>query len=241
MRWLLGTLVLLNVGLFMWGSWYQKGPVEERLQSRPPVNAEKMELLAQSAARRQKPQDPSAVRKRPIGVTQGGYVCVSLGLFKTLDHAQAAAGTLERQALSYRRRQQIERTTASYRVLLPPLRSRAAAEKKRQQLSRLGFKEHYITDEPGQENAISLGVFTIRQNAWALAQRLAERGISTKQEVVQEPVTRYWLDLKLGREDLAKLQTLEWADVDVGLLERSCTDLPAKIVGEPPAAEQEPG
>ncbi|MFQ5756598.1 MAG: SPOR domain-containing protein [Acidiferrobacterales bacterium] len=241
MRWLFGTLVLLNVGLFMWGSWYQKGPVEGRLQLRPPVNAEKMGLLTESAARRQKPRDPAAAPTRTIGVTQGGYACVSLGPFKTLDRAQAAAGTLERQALGYRRREQIERTTVSYRVLLPPLQSRAAAEKKRQQLSRLGFKEHYIIEEPGKENAISLGVFTIRQNAWALAQRLAEKGISTKQETLQEPVTRYWLDLKLGRADLAKLQALEWANVDVGLLERSCTDLPGKTVGEPPAVEQEPG
>ncbi|GMQ90195.1 MAG: hypothetical protein BMS9Abin10_0548 [Gammaproteobacteria bacterium] len=242
MRWLFGTLLLLNVGLLMWGSWYQNAPVERGPPSRPLVSPEKMTPLAEDVTvRGQQPRVRSDAQRGAAGGIQRGNVCVSIGPFKTRDRAQAAAGTLKEKDLAYRHREQVERTTVSYRVFLPPLSSRAAAEEKRQRLSRLGFREHYVIEEPGKENAISLGVFAVRQNAWALAQKLAGNGISAKQETLYDTATLYWLDLELGPQDFAKLRTLQWADIDVGLHEQSCAGVPASTVGDQPVEEGAPG
>ena len=42
LRWLLALLVLLNIGLLMWASWYRETPLEEGRTPLPAVNAERM-------------------------------------------------------------------------------------------------------------------------------------------------------------------------------------------------------
>lgn len=230
MKWLFAFLLLLNIGMFMWGSWYRAVPVGTLQELRPPLNAEKMRPLPVKPSR---PPEPPAPPVDDRAAAQANVACVSVGPFALAVQAQAASDKLKQLGLDHRQREHIEKTVASYRVFLPSLASRRAAEDKRKQLTRLGFKDHYIIEEPGKENEISLGVFAVKRNASVQARQLAEKGIRARQETVYNMVTVYWFDLKLARDEVAKLRKLDWRDPKVGLQERPCVKAPTKSVGEP--------
>ncbi len=230
MRWVVGLLLLLNIGLYMWGSWYATPLSGVGPPSQPPVNADKLRPL-------------STRLLGPGGVTKGDLAdstsrCAVLGPFNTVAQAEVAAGTLAQRGLGrYRQRQQQERV-ASYRVYLPSPGSRQAAERRRVQLTKLGFQDHYIIDEPGRENAISLGVFGVQQNAAAHVRQLSEKGINARLETIHNLQTTHWLDLELSAEERGGLRALRLEPpAGARLLERPC----AEADGEMSAAEEAGG
>jgi hypothetical protein len=140
--------------------------------------------------------------------------------------------TTRRLGASEPLREELEDAVASYRVYLPSLPSRKLAERKRTQLTDLGFKEHYIIDEPGRENAVSLGVFSVEKNATALVRALAQKGVSAKQEALTSPQTTYWLKAQIDAQRLAPLQAQEWADSRARLSWQACSQGAATAVGD---------
>lgn len=221
MKLLFACLLLLNVGIYMWGSWYKGPPAGSVNDARPPIHADKMRLLSEiKVARRSVParEEP----KRRSVAPQGTKVCLALGPFTTAVGAQAAGEKLKSLGIDHQQRVNIRKTIAGYRVFLSSLRSRQAAEQKRQQLTRLGFKDHYIIEEAGKKNAISLGVFAVKENAWALTHKLADHGISAKEETLYHTQTDYWWDLMLEEKDLAELRRADWENRKAQLRDRSC-------------------
>ncbi len=209
MRWLFGLLLLLNIGLFMWASWFQTSSPSAMPQSRPPVNADKLRPLSQT---------------RASAAVAASVSCASLGPFRNPAQAEAAAGVLARQGVTGWRRQQEERAP-SYRVYIPSLASREAAERRRAQLARLGFKDHYVIDEAGRENAISLGVFAVEQNAVALKERLATKTIDAEVEALDSVQTTHWVDVELSTEELERLGKTSFDPAGVArLTERPCPE-----------------
>ncbi len=234
MKLLFASLLLLNIGIYMWGSWYKDPPAESVNNARPPINADKMQPLSETiTTRRSVPVGDEPQRQDPAPPL--AQLCLALGPFTTPTGAQAAGEKLEKLGVDHQRRVNITKTIASYRVFLPSLGSRRAAEQKREQLARLGFKDHYIIEEPGKENAISLGVFTVKQNAWAMTRRLADQGISAKEETLYHTETSYWWDLTLEQKDLAELRRTDWRNRSARLHDRPC------VAGSSETQAQSPG
>jgi hypothetical protein len=213
-KWLIGVLLLLNVAVFMWGSWYKSVPPGAVVKARPPVNADTIRPLRPLAP----PKAGSADE-----VLQDGPLCISLGPFASEDQASTALTTAEHLGVSNASPEHRVETTTSYRVYLPSLPSRKLAERKRAQLTELGFKEHYIIDEPGRENAVSLGVFAVEKNAAALVRALAEKGVSAKQEAVTNAQTTYWLKGEIDRKQLSRLRQQGWSDARARLSWQACS------------------
>lgn len=222
MRLLFACLLLLNIVIYMWGSWHKGPPPGSVDDARPPINADGMRLLSEITATRQSVSAGEAPQRAELAAPQAAKVCLALGPFTTSVRAQAAGKKLKSLGVNHQRRVNIRKTIASYRVFLPSVGSRRAAEQKREQLARLGFKDHYIVEEPGKENAISLGVFAVKQNAWALTRRLADHGISAKEEILYNTQTDFWWDLTLEQKDLAKLRRAHWENRRVQLRDRPC-------------------
>lgn len=218
MRWAVGLLLILNIGLYMWGSWYEIPRSSIGPESRPPVNADKLRPLS---GRLPGPRG-SAVQG---GLTDGTRRCAVLGPFDTAAQVEAVAEILTQQGFTGPRQRQLQERAASYRVYLPSLGSRQAAERRRTQLTKLGFKDHYIIDERDRENAISLGVFASQQNAAAHARQLSEKGVKAKLETVYGLQTTHWLDLELGAEELGRLRSLPLEAPRAQLSERPCVGL----------------
>jgi cell division septation protein DedD len=220
MRVIFGVLLLLNVALLMWGEWYAHEPAKAEPSARPPVNADRIRLLTELATGTPAPiarSGPAAAKAPPTN-----QLCASLGPFMNSADADVAEGQVARAGFGDVQRRSVGRDVAAYRVYLPPLPTRQAAERKRAQLAQLGFREHYILDEPGRENAISLGVFSLAQNAHALIQNLAKKGINAKQETLHNTETTYWLDLEGPSDRLATLGRQAWVPPGVGLRSNHC-------------------
>lgn len=230
MKWIVGALVLANVGLLMWGSWYHAPLVDlDPIKPRPTVAQEKMKLLSEPGARLVL-RAPTAASAIPPNDVSANANCFQLGSFPTLEKARFAAGRLDIWGLSYSRVAEFETLGPSYRVYLPPFPSKEAAERKRRELAKLGFSDHaVIQQEEGMENAISLGIFSVEQNAIARAQQLARRNVDALIQPIPNVHPVYWLTLsapaidgQIGATPLARFTEEDWGVVNVSLRPAVC-------------------
>jgi len=192
MKWIFGALVLANIGIWMWAQWYREPPIATAYQSRPDVAPEKMKLLSEPASR-SKPDKPTAAK--PVATSTSGKACFRAGPFLDPNQATEVAEKLTALKLSFSRDAGERKAVTGYRVQLPPLESKTAAERKRRDLTRLGFKDHALITEPGFENAISLGVFSVEPNAKAQLSRLAAKGITASIVPIETTRLEIWFDI----------------------------------------------
>lgn len=221
LKWVFAALVLANLGLWMWASWYKDVPLEETRMARAPVAPEKIRLFNEPGIKltpRKAP--PPANAELTASVARA---CFHVGPFPDIDLVARAETRLNELPLTYSRRVEETRTTA-YQVYLPPLPSLKAAERKRQELTRLGFKDHALMQEPGMQNAISLGLFTVETNAESRVRELAAKKVQASIQPFPQTRTRYWLDVavKAPAETVGKMKQIDWAAKDVQVQDISC-------------------
>ena len=226
MRLLFAMLVLANVGLYMWATWYKDPPPAPVAPARSPIAPEKMRLLSepgvQLTTRKTTPPPPPPVQ------TADGDSCFALGPFTGKDAAQAAATQLQGWQINPSERAEQEQLTAAYRVYLPPFPSKQDAERKRRELTRLGFTDHALIHEEGLDNAISLGLFSVEANARLRLRQLAAKGVVAVFQSLPSTRNLYWLDfggeVKDGQLEAATIAALgahPWG-TDVHLYPRAC-------------------
>ncbi len=220
MKWTFAALVLLNIGLLMWASWYREEGEEPGRRPRPPVNAEKMVPLLTPGVVLQ-PRPAGVARPEPLIAVEREAAapveksCQAIGPFETRAQAARAGAKLEALGLAYVARSVEERVESGYWVFLPPLATRAEAEEKLKELSVRGIKDHYLVREAGMANAISLGVFAQRRNAERRKQELAVKGIQAN--LAPHPRTRtvYRLNLRVGELSVEQQEALNRTEWDV--------------------------
>ncbi len=174
MRWVFAALLAANLGFWMWASWYKTPAVPPAAAPRADIHPEKIRLVTEPGVRLvRRSSRPEVGTLAPASPN----VCYRLGPFTRREEAEQAGMRLAALGFGYELRTEARATITGWRVYLPPLGSRAAAEAKRRELSRLGFHDHAVLDEPGLENAVSLGVFTVEANAHHRLKRLGEKGV----------------------------------------------------------------
>lgn len=222
-KWLFALFILANVGLWLWMTGFRQDNTVTVEGPRPAIQPEKIRLLSEPGVQVQ-PRAPDApVSPELANVAAGG--CYRLGPFAGDVEVEQAIAILKQIPLAYERQREEQTIVTGYRVYLPPLASRAAAEKKRHQLTRLGFKDHSVIQEGDLENAISLGLFTVEANAQKHLQALAAKKIEAQMQTLTETHTRQWLALGPA-ENLAgvqpSLRETDWGGVDIKLEETAC-------------------
>ena len=236
LKWVFAALVLANLGLWMWASWYKESPLEETRAARPPVAPEKMRLFNEPDVKlipRKAP--PPANAELTTGVAPA---CFHIGPFPDSGLVARAETRLNELQLTYSRRSDETRQATGYLVYLPPLPSPQAAERRRQELTRLGFKDHALMQEEGMQNAISLGLFSVEANAENRVRELAAKNVQARIQSFQQTRTRFWLDVavKVPSETADKIRQIDWAARDVQVREITCpagTSLPPDKSREP--------
>jgi hypothetical protein len=222
LKWVFAALVLANLGLWMWASWYKQTPVEETRTARTPVAPEKMRLLNEPGVKltpRKAP--PPANAELTASVVPA---CFHIGPFPDVDLVARAETRLNELQLTYSRRSEETRSVTGYLVYLPPLPSQKAAERKRQELTRLGFKDHALIQDEGMQNAISLGLFTVEANAASRVRELAAKKVDARIQPFQQTRTRFWLDVavKVPAQTADRIRQIDWAAKDVRVREITC-------------------
>lgn len=235
MKWIFSALLLANIGLFMWAIWYKDMSGEPVKKPRPPVNAENM-LPLSTPGLKLKPRPAGGDRLELLPVAEREALgkekfCYVVGPFESRDAALKAGSVLEEMKLGYNTRSAEEKSESSYWVYLPPLATRKDAQAKVKELAALGFKEHFITQEGGRDNAISLGVFGQRENADSLLQELKAKDIEARLETRYRLRLLYWLNLRatdLTEEQVEYLGQYDWGPAEIRVRQAACEGHPVK-------------
>lgn len=237
MKWVFAALVLANLGLWMWASWYREEPTEEHRAAQPPIAPEKMRLLTETGVKLQPRKIATPTNAEPVAQAAPG--CFRIGPFPDAELAAKAEKILDDWHVRYERRSEQTQTITGYLVYYPALASQKAAEAKRRELTRLGFKDHALIQEEGRLNAISLGQFSVAANAEARVRELAAKGVEAKVQPLSLNRVRYWLNTadSVPAETAAKLKQTDWSAKDIQAREISC---PASANWPAPAPAREP-
>lgn len=232
LKWVFAALVLVNLGLWMWASWYREPPVHDiRTVARAPIAPEQMQLLTEPGVKLQPRQAPPPANAGLMAQALSP-VCLRLGPLPNLDLSVKAEAKLNEQHIAFVRRPEETNVVTGYLVYFPPLATREAAERKRQEFTRRGFKDHALIQEEGWNNAISLGLFAVEANAASRVRDLAAKGIKAKMRPLSQDHTIYWLDISASvpADIVTKLRQTDWGNKDIQLQESVC----------PPAANPPP-
>ena len=242
LKWVFATLVLANIGLWMWASWYREPPVEDNRVARAPIALEKMRLLSEAGVKLTPRKVPPPANAELAANTP--QVCFHIGPFPDADPTTKAEAKLNEWHLIYARRAEETKAITGYRVYLPPLKSKQAAERKRQQLTRLGFKDHALIQEEGWQNAISLGLFSVEANAESRVRELAAKGVVAKVQPLSQTRSVYWLDIGVSvpPDTALKVKQADWGAQDIQAQETTCPAgaSPSSAPPQPPPANAPP-
>ncbi len=203
MKWLFALLVLANIGLWMWGSWYKDNFTNDETTimatARTPLMPEKMRLLSEPGVKliplKTQATLASAEPSVEPGATLASRACYRIGPFLEPELAAIIGAKLEAMHIAAARRIEDKKTITTYRVYLPPFPSKEAAEKQRQELTDLGFEDHAVIQEEAWHNAISLGLFGVEANAENRIQELAAKGVQAQLQMLEQTQVHYWLEL----------------------------------------------
>ncbi len=207
MRNLFWILLLGNVILFAAMRAGGFGLGEQQVQAQPELNSDMIRLIpaVQSAPARALsssmpvagpvtasapvavPPPPESHSKpdsamdaaAPAPAKPGTMACLEWGDFSGTDLARATAALSALQLADKLSRREIEQDIG-YWVYFPPLRNKAAVDRKIAEIKALGVHDYFVVQGPGHwHNAISLGVFKTKEAAQGFLHGLNGRGIHT--------------------------------------------------------------
>ncbi|MEN3367553.1 MAG: hypothetical protein V7606_4827 [Burkholderiales bacterium] len=172
-------LLLANAGLFMYrqGDTMSDGREPARMSNQ--LNADKVKLMpaAQgSAASSNAPREVAVAPPQPAA-NKVEASCTEIGNFAAGD-ARRFEARLAAQSLGDRVRQRNIQEIMSHVVYIPPQGGKEEADKKVEELRRLGIDDIYIIqDDSSLRWAISLGVFKEEERARAHLAELTRKGV----------------------------------------------------------------
>lgn len=158
MRWIFALLLVVNVGFFAVMQLSQGKQDSDPMARHMPYQAERIRLMPEA--------DPPQAQPVPEPAAPA-QICLEWGFFtgQALGRAQDALKSLQlgKDAVTVRAAPE---KTSKYWVYIPPLKSRAEAQKKQEELKSLGIEESMVMlDSNKWRNAISLGVFSTQEAA----------------------------------------------------------------------------
>lgn len=180
---LFALLLLANAGLFA----YQQGYLEALLpDGREParlsgqINPDQIKLISADAARAKLvvPDEPEAEPAPAVAATaQPALSCTEVGNFEAAD-AKRFETRLAALSLGDKLSRRTVQEVARHMVYIPPQGDKEGADKKANELRRLGIKDFYVIQDTGELHwGISLGIFKTEEAARAHLAALGQKGV----------------------------------------------------------------
>ena len=173
MRTLFLLLVLANCMFFAWDR-YLRAPVsaEEHMQ-KVQLAPEKIRLVVNTPG-----ASAAAAAAAAAGKAVAPAACMEWGAFSGAAVARADAVITE-LALPADQVKRVLADASGYWVFIPPLKSRAEAEKAGRALKEFGVTEYTVVQDQNQRrHAISLGLFRTDEAAQAFLKSLQKKGVT---------------------------------------------------------------
>lgn len=246
MRNLFLALVLANLAFAAWDNWLARPAAESRTAANrnaptltlvselPPAQQSDTTpadgadgaspRLAAGAADSAQPDAASAdAAAQASSATAGsGPRCVTVGPFKELSRAAAAAGQLRSSGLSPSQRVAEGDIWVGYWVYIKDIPTQKRADAILQNLRQHGITDAYVIPDTDSGNVVSLGVFSeIRR---ARRRREAVRALDYDVTVADRTRrgTVYWIDVRLADGRSLDLDKLQPAGRIIRLEQRAC-------------------
>lgn len=166
MRMLVAFLLLANLALAGY-LWLDGASAGEGVRLKEQVQPDKIKLLS--------PQEVAALG--PTKAAALANVCLEWGPFGEFERTRALAD-IEPLALGKLVSQKRIETPTGWWVFIPPLPTKAAADKRAAELRAGGQKDVFVVDGGAQRLAVSLGVFRTEEAANTHLGDLAKQGVA---------------------------------------------------------------
>jgi hypothetical protein len=181
MKWIFAILLVINILFFsvmQFGSSHDREPIH----GHEPVKAENIKLLAEP----RKALEPVLALSEPP-VQSGDSILVEAKPEICLEWGQFSGSTLKRVTealdklkLGEKLIQYKAEKNGGYWVYVTPRKTLEEAQKKMEELKRLGVEESYIIREPlAMQYAISMGIFSTAETATKYLEQLREKGVKS--------------------------------------------------------------
>lgn len=229
MKWLFWLLLLASTVFFAFMQWGEALTGDGRsLQPQPPLHAEKIKLLKALPAVQAPVSSPSVTPEAAQAA------CMEWGEFSGSDLERATAA-MEKLKLGDSLTQRQVEHASGYWVYIPPLKTRADADRKVIQLNALGVAEHFIVQEAGKwHNAISLGIFKTEDAAQKFLENIREKGV--RSAVVSERMSKLVFTVFVLKNPdagtTAKVVELQKEFPGSELKAAACAGMPVTILGD---------
>ncbi|PPU07346.1 SPOR domain-containing protein [Xanthomonas arboricola] len=121
--------------------------------------------------------------------------CASLGPYATLADADAALARLRGQATRTRVREDKDAGVSTFRVMLPSIGDRAAAQALVKRIAAAGMGDYYVIAQ-GEDNSIALGQYQSRERAERRQASLVGAGFPAQLLPSGTGQSRWWIDVR---------------------------------------------
>lgn len=181
MKWIFAILLVINI-LFFTVMRLGSSHGGEPMRGHEPVKAEKIKLLAEPKKAPElalSASEGSAMSGDRAPVAAKSEICLEWGQFSG-DTLKRVAQALEKLQLGEKLIQHKAEKSGGYWVYVTPRKTLQEAQKKADELKRLGVQESYIVREPSaMQYAISLGIFSTAEAATKYLDQLHEKGVKS--------------------------------------------------------------
>ncbi|VAW99881.1 hypothetical protein MNBD_GAMMA22-1908 [hydrothermal vent metagenome] len=225
MKWLIYSLLLVNLGMFVWH--YQSPSSEVIKQSEQLVELPKLvllrEVLPDSRSQKRFPDTSSSKPEQKH--------CYRLGPFIGKKSVKTALGLLNRRGIMANQSSYKENNKDGFWVFIPPSSSRKKAKDIIVRFKAIGEKHFFLVASGEFKNAISLGLFSLRKHANSRLKEMKNLGFGAAMRNVNLPKSLFWLDWERDPEHHISREVfinLREQFKDIGQVEVLCSSLAAK-------------
>ncbi len=191
-------------------------PAEPQTATEPVVGTE-TDPKAQSATADAESEKPAL--ERPVADDRPAPAkpeissrCGSIGPLKDRKLAKEMVQELEKSKFKAKLEQSVEKKQIGFWVVIPPLVDGSRAQAKIDELTRAGLKDIWHFRGGGLKNAISLGMFSKKENAENYSRAVLKKGFKTKIQPRYLNKTRYLVKFSINKPKI--VTRLMWRMVE---------------------------
>ena len=219
MRWIAASLVVINIGIFIYFELFQSASVADSGASSsgnvPALSSNSLVLLGEvsdsiSSSDSVSDEPGSQVSPEPRPRKPSAGLCSLVGPFEKLLSAEFFQEELNNRELRSEIRSILISSETQYWLHLPSLGSRKEALRKLSELQQKGI-DSYVIPSGDLANGISLGVFSVEDRAKAMQAKIVNQGYQPEVVAVPKEQREIWLYLAAGES--GKLSDEQWVEL----------------------------
>ena len=188
-RALLVFLVVVNLGVAVW--WAARDPAPPPAPAALPAGVPRLQLLAEAPASVRRAAASQVAAVPPAAATQ----CIAFGPFANPTLLRRAHGRLVPQVQVARVRNVPVGTPTGWRVFLPPLASREAAQAVADRIVAAGIEDLFVMPSGPERNGIALGRFGNEAAARRREAELKAAGFASQVAPLGDVAVQGWIDV----------------------------------------------